>query len=534
MRLIGFCLFMCCLSLTCQSQDIAWQIAGIVYGEAGKPLSSAAVYINNSSIGSLTDKTGKFRIIVPSRYKKVELVASYVGYKPEIKQLLSISGRTANVVFKLDINNIIREVVITGKHDKHWKRKWRIFQNGLLGDSPLARQCRIVNPESVTLDLDEQTGRVTATSDQPVLIENSALGYRVSFHMSKFESDGNKTFLSGYKFFENALAEDPEKKKKQVRSRDIAFKDSFRNFLVSLARKDLDSYGFEMFTMKMTREFYLTKIPLEREVASGNFVSVNADSICLFDKDKGHFILHSRYPLIVFQRKHYSSTSVFSDYPFKYSQIIFPNQYCTFTENGWLIAPNGITIHDAWASEGFAEMLPIDYLLPESEIIIPPIALIEYLGKAKWNAPAEIKLPDVEIQQTILNKEGLLQVDSKQNRALVTPDYVLSIDETDHSGSIFDLLKRIPGMRVTYDDKSNNYSIHFVENNTNISANSSFDNTVALMLDNVFYSGAGTVVPMLNALNVRDLKSISAVRYGNSAGFGSRGGNGILIIETNN
>ncbi|MCF0042132.1 TonB-dependent receptor [Dyadobacter fanqingshengii] len=525
-------LFFLWISHTSQSQDIAWEIAGIVYDEAGKALPSAAVYINNTSIGASTDRSGKFHITVPARYKKVELIASFVGYKPEVKHLLAAPGRTANVVFKLDINNVIREVVITGKRDKHWKRKWRIFQTGLLGDSPLARQCRIVNPESITLNLDEQTGRVTAISNQPVLIENLALGYRVSFQMSKFESDGKKTFLSGYKFFENALLEDPDKKKKQIRNRDTAFKDSFRNFLVSLTRKNLDSYGFEMFTMKMTREFYLTKIPLEREVASGNFVPVSADSICVFDKDKGHFILHSKYPLIVFQRKHYSSTSVFSDYPFKYSQIVLPNQYCTFTENGWLIAPNGITIHDAWASEGFAELLPIDYLPPESDTVIPSIALIQHSGKVKWDAPAETKLPNVEIQQTILDKEGLLQADFKLDTALVTPDYVVSINETDRSGSIFDLLKRIPGLRVTYNERSNEYRVHFVENNANISADSNFDNTVALLLDNVFYSGASTVVPMLNSINVSDLKSISAVRYGSSAGFGSRGGNGTLIVQT--
>lgn len=532
MKLPCLIIFLICLSYTSRSQDTDWHIAGIVFNQAGMPLASASVYINNSSIGSPTDKTGKFHITIPYRYKKVELIASYVGYKSVIKQISATSGHTANVVFKLDINNTIREVVITGKRDKHWRRKWRIFQNGLLGDSPLARQCRIINPESITLGLNEQTGRVTATSEQPVLIENKALGYHVSFQMSKFESDGNKTFLSGYKFFESALYEDSEKKKKQVRNRDRAFKDSFRNFLVSLSRKNLDSYGFEMFTMKITREFYLTKIPLEREVISGNFIPVTADSICIFDKEKGHFILHSKYPLIVFQRKQFSSTSVFSDYPFRYSQIILPNQYCTFTENGWLIAPNGITIHDAWANEGFADMLPNDYLPPNSETITPSIALIKYTGRAQWNAPAEIKLPEIEGQQTVLNKEGLLQYESKQNGALIRPDYVLLIDEMDHSGSIFDLLKRIPGLRVTYNEISNSYRIHFAENNGNISASANFDNTVALMLDNVFYSGADTVVEMINSLNIRDLKSISAVRYGNSAGYGARGGNGILIIET--
>lgn len=533
--LVARCLFLLLLRLSypCYSQDQNWQISGTVYDEAGKTLALVSVYINNTSIGTSTDNAGNFRISVPARHKKVELVASFVGYKPEVKHLQATHGRTANVVFKLDLNNTIREVVIKGKHDKHWRRKWRVFQNGLLGDSPFARQCSILNRESITLGLDEATGRVTATSSEPVLIENTALGYKVAFHMSKFESDGKKTFLSGYKFFEPWLTGDPEKQRKQIRNRDIAFRDSFRNFLVSLSKNNLEASGIEMFTMKTTREFYLTKIPLEREVTSGNFAPVTAGSVCVFDTARGYFILHSKYPLLVFQRRLYNSASVFSDYPFKYSQIVLPNLYCSFTDNGWLITPNGITIHDAWAREGFAEMLPIDHPVPEDATPRTPVSAIQNAKQTAETITKDLKLPTIESQQTLLDKEGLIQPAAKQNDDPVRPDYVLSISESDNSGSVFDLLIRIPGLRVTFDAASNSQKVHFVENNTNLNANANFDNTVALMLDNVFYSGADTVVPILNSMTVRDIKSISAVRYGNSAAFGARGANGILIISTN-
>lgn len=525
-------MLLCCLAYAGQAQEQTWLIAGIVYDENGKVLPAVAVYINNTSVGTSTDKSGKFALIVPQRYKKAELVASYVGYKPEVKQLQAAPGRTANVVFKLDLNTIMREVVVIGKHDRHWRKKWRIFENGLLGDSPFARQCKILNPESITLDLDEATGRVTAASSEPVLIENSALGYRVRLHMSKFESDGKKTFFAGYKFFESVLVDDPEKQRKQLRNRDIALKDSFRHFLVALSRNNLEINGIEMFTMKTTREFYLTKIPLEREVTGGNFTPVVADSICYFDQTKGYFVLHSRYPLLVFQRRLYNSASVFSDYPFKYSQIVLPNRYCSFTENGWLLTPNGITIHDNWAREGFAEMLPIDYPLPDEAVPSTPVTLLQSVAQMQGTIAPDLKLPVIETQQTSLDKEGLIQIAGKPDEAIIKPDYTLSIGESDHSGSVFDLLKRIPGLRVTFDAASNTYKVHFIENNANLKASSDFDNTVALVLDKVFYSGADAVIPILNSLTVRDIKSISAIRYGNAAAFGARGGNGVLVIET--
>ena len=207
-----------------------------------------------------------------------------------------------------------------------------------------------------------------------------------------------------------------------------------------------------------------------------------------------------------------------------------PNRFCSFSENGWLIAPNGITIHDNWAREGFAEMLPTDYAFPGDEIPAA-VSSIPKISGAKWNRPADIRLPAIEARQTGLDKDGLLQADEKPS--LMKPDYEISIRESDNAGTIFDLLKRIPGLRVTFDALSNTYKVYFIENNTHINGDSQFDNSVALMLDNVFYSGGDTVIPMLNALTVRDVKSISAVRYGNSAAFGARGANGTLIITTN-
>lgn len=525
-------MLLCCLAYHGHAQEQTWRIAGTVYDEGGKVLPAVAVYINNTSIGTSTDKSGNFRLIIPQRYKKAELVASYVGYKPEVKQLLATPGRTANVIFKLDLNTVMREVVVIGKRDRHWRKKWRIFENGLLGDSPFARQCKILNPESITLGLDEATGRVTAASSEPVLIENTALGYRIRFHMSKFESDGKKTFLSGYKFFESFLGDEPEKQRKQIRNRDVALKDSFRHFLVALSRNNLEANGIEVFTMKTTREFYLTKIPLEREVTGGNFAPVVADSICYFDQTKGYFILHSKYPLLVFQRRLYNSASVFSDYPFKYSQIVLPNRYCSFTENGWLLTPNGITIHDAWAREGFAEMLPIDHPLPDDAGPSTTVALLQNAARMQSTVAPDLKLPAIETRQTSLDKEGLIQIAEKPDDGIVKPDYTLSITESDHSGSVFDLLKRIPGLRVTFDTASNTYKVHFIENNANIRASTDFDNTVALVLDKVFYSGADAVIPILNSLTIRDIKSVSAIRYGNAAAFGARGGNGVLVIET--
>jgi hypothetical protein len=37
---------------------------------------------------------------------------------------------------------------------------------------------------------------------------------------------------------------------------------------------------------------------------------------------------------------------------------------------------------------------------------------------------------------------------------------------------------------------------------------------------------------ILNSLNVQDIKELGAIKYGNSAAFGSRGANGTIVITT--
>jgi hypothetical protein len=389
-----------------------------------------------------------------------------------------------------------------------------------------------LNPEVIKLSYDENKGLVIASSEEPILIENRALGYQIRFEMNKFESNGKRTFLSGYKFFEDLPEDDTGIQKKQVQNRLDAYHDSFRNFLVLLSQNRLEDSHFEVFKMKSVREFYLTKIPLEQEVAGGRFTRVRADSICVYDQEKGQFLLVSNTPLIVFLKNIFDNGSVFSDYPFKYAQIILPNRYSAFSRSGWLTLPNGIVIHDFWAKEGFSSLLPTNYTIP-GVIDLVTINSVELIRRPEREITTAPKLPVIESQQIVLDKEGMVRMEGTEADMLVKPDYVITLTESDNAYSVFDLLKRIPGLRVVFDAFTNTYKVHFIESNTNIRADRDYDNTVALLLDNVFYSGSETVLAMLNSLAVRDIKTIGAVRYGNSAGFGARGGNGTVIITTN-
>ena len=57
-------------------------IEGVVYDQATrKPLAYANVALANNQIGTITNATGKFRLLIPARYQQGTVKLSYIGYK---------------------------------------------------------------------------------------------------------------------------------------------------------------------------------------------------------------------------------------------------------------------------------------------------------------------------------------------------------------------------------------------------------------------------------------------------------------------
>ena len=93
-------------------------ISGRVVSEAGAPLSSASVFIQNMNIGSLTDADGKYTFQVPAariQGQQVTVTARLIGFREQSVQVtLSAGNITQN--FSLAANPLrLGEVVVTGE-----------------------------------------------------------------------------------------------------------------------------------------------------------------------------------------------------------------------------------------------------------------------------------------------------------------------------------------------------------------------------------------------------------------------------------
>jgi len=93
-------------------------VSGRVVSEAGAPLSSASVFIENMNIGSLTDADGKYTFQVPAarvQGQQVTLTARLIGFRAQSVQVTLTAGNiTQN--FSLAANPLrLGEVVVTGE-----------------------------------------------------------------------------------------------------------------------------------------------------------------------------------------------------------------------------------------------------------------------------------------------------------------------------------------------------------------------------------------------------------------------------------
>ena len=75
----------------------------------------------------------------------------------------------------------MKEVVVTAKSNKLWKKNLAIFNRVFLGESKNGQACKILN--EYVLSFDVNGGALQAKASQPLEIENSSLGYRIQYFL---------------------------------------------------------------------------------------------------------------------------------------------------------------------------------------------------------------------------------------------------------------------------------------------------------------------------------------------------------------
>ena len=142
-KLFGFVLLFlfCCLGAFAQAV-----LRGKVIGEdTKKPLAAVSVYLNNTSLGAVTNDDGVFIITkIPSG--EFRLVASCVGYETYVNM---IDPRTVGKDFIISMKPNAEELqgfTVTTPDPEGWKKWGKLFTELFIGDTPGSNDCKLTNP----------------------------------------------------------------------------------------------------------------------------------------------------------------------------------------------------------------------------------------------------------------------------------------------------------------------------------------------------------------------------------------------------
>jgi hypothetical protein len=286
----------------------------------------AYIYFNGTFVGTNSDKEGNFVLDISS-YPSMPLTISALGYYSVT--LTVVSPSKPFIIFMKPKLYELNEVVISGKgYENERKRNEKLFTDTFLGTTRNARSCEITNIKDITFVSANDTLKAFASS--PILIDNRALGYKVTYFLDEFVLDRkNESFyFSGNIIFNEDLTSDISKKQIFETRRKDAYLGSRMHFFRSLWNNDLDSARF---TVKNSADEKLTVENIViREDSLTRYLNYPEDlGIC-----------------------YYSSLPS--------SNIKFLNENVNFDKNGYF-DPSSVSWQGEMSSRRIADWLPYEY-----------------------------------------------------------------------------------------------------------------------------------------------------------------------------
>jgi hypothetical protein len=220
-------------------------LKGTIYAQDTKDvIISASVYFNGTSVGVLTDQAGKFQLDI-SNYRSMPLTISAIGYY-SVSQKDFSSDKPMTIYLKPKVFELNEVVVREKSHARERRENLTIFRNEFLGTTSNSLRCDILNEKDIRFISDNDNDTIKAFAINPILINNKALGYKITYYLDKFEYNKRNAsfFFEGNVTFTKDSTIDYKDEKILERKRESAYRGSRMHFFRSLWVDDLKSAGF--------------------------------------------------------------------------------------------------------------------------------------------------------------------------------------------------------------------------------------------------------------------------------------------------
>lgn len=308
--------------------------------ETGAPLENVNIFLTNTTIGTSTDKSGKF-IIKNIPYGTYNIIFSYIGYKIENKNFYSYKPETFNYNISLKPKAInLKQVNVTGTIPEDWKEKLKIFERIFIGETENSKETKILNPEVLNFVKNKNTNILKAYSDSTIKVENKALGYNIYIILDSllYYPNGNIKYVF-YSRFEELSPKSKNEEKDWESNRKKTYLNSSKHFFYALVHNQLD------------RDYYSL-----REGPGEGAKIFPEDLLIISNSDSTIFTFKFMGGLSV--KCYLSPTSYLN---FLYSFVLI-DKYGNLLTSSYAVETSGY-----WAQQRVADILPENYVYSDNE-----------------------------------------------------------------------------------------------------------------------------------------------------------------------
>ena len=316
-----------------------------------KPIDYAVAYFAGTFTGTNADKNGNFELDI-SKNKAMPLTISAMGYYSV--NITDVSdGKPLAVYLAPKVFELNEFVIGPGniKKDKREREKnLKLFRKQFLGETPNVRFCKILNENDITFRYENDT--LKAFASKPILIDNLALGYRITFFLDQFEYASSEMvmYLKGNIYFNEDLKTKNSQNERFEEKRRNAYLGSRMQFFRALWDNRLDSAGFTI------RDSQNKQIPYDDLLIESD--SSSSDRKCL----KYHERLFIRYKTDPNENVSVGTLLTRSNLSVDYankSRISILKDSVYFDKNG--ATADGILWYGRMSKQRFADTLPFEY-----------------------------------------------------------------------------------------------------------------------------------------------------------------------------
>lgn len=388
-------------------------IFGFIKINSDIPLFGASVYLNNTSIGTYTDEDGLFEL--KAEKGVYQIVISYIGFETKT---ITINTETykSPTTFKLsELSNMLDEIVVKSAKKKKLKKRiirryLKRFEEAFIGQSEIARNCEILNPEVIDFSYIEETKTIVASADKPIKIKNEALGYLINYDLKYINISDTEVAYLGYSKYEPLTSKRKSELKKWNENRKKAYLGSKQHFLKSLIFSTTKESGFTMDIVDIQRnprkstaaevkeangyiteqkrkggyadfskrvEYPVTKLDSAVNIMIDQYLDETItvlktknvkESEVLFPFGGSNILKFPKYLQVTYhkEKEDRSFKPKKSQKNFQQSVLQLLTNNAVINNNGTIQNPMNVRVTGYWAFEQIGDEVPLDYKLPKS------------------------------------------------------------------------------------------------------------------------------------------------------------------------